>query len=341
MSPLRAELGGVPVLVTGATGFLGSHLVRRLVTEEADVHVLVRPTSLRERLAAVLPMVRCHHGDVREGDALRGLVSEVRPVKIFHLAAYTDVVRTFENAEEVIGVNLRGTVNLLRALEGTGYDCFVYAGTCEEYGDNPVPFQEDQPPNPVSPYSASKAAATLFCRMYARTLGCPVVMLRPFLTFGPHQAENRFVAQAIAAAVRDEVFPMTGGAQGRELNYVDDIVEGFIRAATTPAALGEVINLGSGVQHRMRDVAALIFELAGSRGRPEIGALPYRPVESWDFYCDSSKARRLLGWESRVSLEEGLRRTIQWYRAHRGSVISQLPARAADAATEANRAGVA
>ena len=314
MKAMREDLLGSPVLVTGGTGFLGSHLVRRLVSERAEVHLLVRPTSSLARLEGAAGAVRCHPGDLRDLAGLRRLVTALRPLKVFHLAAYTDVGRTFDNADEVLEVNLRGTVNLLRALEGSGYDCFVYAGTCEEYGDNPVPFREDQVPNPVSPYSASKAAATLFCRMYGRTLGCPVVLLRPFLTYGPHQAETRFVSQAIGAALRGEVFPMTGGAQGRELNYVDDIVEGFVRAATTPAALGELINVGNGVQYRMREVAELIFGLVGGPGRAAIGALPYRPVESWDFYCENSKARRLLGWEPKTGLEEGLRRTIEWYR---------------------------
>lgn len=312
---MQEDLSGVRVLVTGGTGFLGSHLVRRLVCEGAQVHLLVRPTSLLTRLEKGLAAaVECHSGDLRDLTGLRAIAAAVRPLKVFHLAAYTDVVRTFENADEVVEVNLRGTINLLRALVDTGYDCFVYTGTCEEYGDNPVPFREDQVPNPVSPYSASKVAATLFCQMYARTLGCPLVILRPFLTYGPHQAENRFIAQAIGGALRGEVFLMTGGAQGRELNYVDDIVEGFIRAATSPAALGELINLGNGVQYRLREVAELIFQLAGGRGRLVVGGIPYRPVESWDFYCDNSKARRLLGWEPNVGLEEGLRRTIEWYR---------------------------
>lgn len=311
---MRETLAGTPVLVTGGTGFLGSHLVRRLVADGAEVHLLVRPTSPLARLEGSAEAVACHPGDLRDLERLRAVVAAARPVKVFHLAAYTNVVRTFDNADEVLDVNLRGTINLLRAIAATGCDCFVYTGTCEEYGDNPVPFREDQAPNPVSPYSASKVAATLFCQMYHRTLGCPVVLLRPFLTYGPHQAENRFIAQAIAAALRDEAFPLTGGAQGREFNYVDDIVEGFVRAATTPAALGALINLGNGVQYRMREVAELIFRLAGSTARPAVGALPYRPVESWDFYCDSSKARRLLGWEPKVGLEEGLRRTIDWYR---------------------------
>jgi nucleoside-diphosphate-sugar epimerase len=315
---MREALAGIPVLVTGGTGFLGSHLVRRLVVEGAEVHLLVRPTSSLARLEGVVEAVTCHPGDLQDFEGLLSVAAAVRPVKVFHLAAYTDVVRTFDNAEQVLAVNLRGTINLLRAVAGTGHDCFVATGTCEEYGDNPVPFREDQIPNPVSPYSASKVAATMFCQMYHRTLGCPVVILRPFLTYGPYQAENRFIAQAIGAALRGEAFPMTGGAQGRELNYVDDIVEGFVRAATTPAALGQLINLGNGVQHRMREVAELIFRLAGSRARPLVGALPYRPVESWDFYCDSSKARRLLGWESKVGVEEGLRRTIEWYRVRAG-----------------------
>lgn len=305
--------------MVGGTGFMGSHLVRRLVTEGAEVHLLVRPTSSTVRLDDVIGRVRVHQGDLLDYSSLHQVARAVRPLKIFHLGAYTSVERSFTRATEMAQVIFGGAINLLHALDGTGYDCFVYVGTCEEYGDNPVPFREDQVPNPVSPYSVAKAAGTLFCQMASRSLGCPCVILRPFLTYGPFQDLNRFIPQAIVAGLRGEAFKMTAGEQGRELNYIDDIIEGFIRAVTSPEAIGEIINLGSGVQYRIRELVEMVFRLVQSPVAPAIGALPYRPVESWDFYCDNSKAKRILGWESQVPLEEGLRRTVEWYRETMGS----------------------
>src|SRR5206468_7811891 len=133
MRAMREDLFETRALVTGGTGFLGSHLVRRLVSEGAEVHLLVRPTSSLTRLEDAARAVRCHPGDLLDLAGLRRLVTTLRPLKVFHLAAYTDVARTFDNADEVLEVNLRGTINLLRALEGTNYDCFVYTGSCEEY----------------------------------------------------------------------------------------------------------------------------------------------------------------------------------------------------------------
>jgi len=306
-----SSLRGADILVTGACGFIGSHLTRRLVEDGAIVHAV--DVSEPWRISDVRDRIDFKLLDLTDYNGVKRLVDEVKPVKVFHLAAKVNVKRDFNFLDDMIRVNLGGTTNLLRALDGASYDCFVNTGTCEEYGDNPAPFREEQKPNPVSPYSASKVASTVFCMMYHKTLGCPIVTLRPFLTYGPMQEPTMLIPEVITSALEKKSFKMTEGMQTREFNYVSDIVDGFVRASVKKNAVGEVINIGNGAEYRIRDVVAKIIKLMGSPIKPQVGALPYRPGEAMHFYCDNTKARRLLGWKPKVGLDEGLEKTIDWY----------------------------
>lgn len=310
------SLKDTKVLVTGATGFIGSHLVRRLVAEGAEVYGQVRKLSGRRGTEAPAKQVKLFEADLRDFEAVRRIVRETKSQKIFHLAAFVDVSRSLEVIDEMVEVNIRGTLNLLRALEGTNYDCFINTGTSEEYGDNPAPFREDQNSNPVSPYSASKAATTMFCRMLHKTMGLPIVTLRPFLTYGPGQESDMLIPSLIKEILQGESFEMTEGKQTREFNYVDDTVDGFVRASVTPGAIGEIINIGNGVEYRVRDIVQKILDLLDSPIKPRYGALRYRPGETMHFYCDNSKAREILGWNPKVNLDEGLKITVEWFRKH-------------------------
>lgn len=302
---------GVKVLVTGAAGFIGPHLVGRLVELGAEVYAADLPAANTSRLPKQARLVL---GDLSDPASVRDLMAQVRPVKVFHLAAHSNVARSLAMIDDSLE-DLKTTLNLLRVLPDSACDCFVLTGTCEEYGDNPAPFREDQPFNPVSPYSASKSAAVLYGRMLHKTMGLPIVVIRPLLSYGPGQNTRMFLPSAILAALREEEYPMTGGEQTREFNYVTDTVDGFVRAAVTPAALGEIINVGNGHEYPLRHVVERISALAGKPLKAKFGVLPYRPGETWHFYCDNSKARRLLGWVPRVDLDDGLKRTIEWYRS--------------------------
>lgn len=305
------------VLVTGATGFIGSHLTRRLVAEGVEVHVLIRPASDPWRLQDVWPRLHVHYGDLRSLADVRRAVRAARPGTIFHLGSYVNVARRLDAVDEMNRVIIGGTLHLIQAVLAEAPGCFlINTGTCEEYGDGPVPFREDQLPQPVSPYSAAKAAATFFTTMAVKSLGLKAVTVRPFLTYGPAQQPLRLIPQAILAGLLRREFKMTPGEQTREFNYVDDIVEGYLEIARRPELSGEILNLGNGREIKVRDVVRLIFDLMGNPIEPQIGALPYRPGETWHFYSDPSKAQRLLQWKPHISLEEGLRRTIAWYERH-------------------------
>lgn len=309
-----AGFKSIPVLVTGAEGFLGSHLARRLVGEGARVSALVAPAAPLDRLADIRKNLKVLPVDIRDGGAVAEAVKKASPRYLFHLAAYTNPSRSWETLELALAVNLGGTVNVLQAAKREGCASVSCLCTAEVYGRNPPPFREEMPLDPVSPYSLSKAAATLACLTAARTFSLPVVLLRLFLVYGPDQGEERFLPQLIRAGLAGRPFRMTGGRQTREYTYVDDVVEGALRAARCRQARGMVLNLGSSEEVSLnalvkRTERALSVPISVERRR-----LPYRPGEIFRFVGDHGRARTLLGWRHRISLDEGLRRTVDWYR---------------------------
>jgi nucleoside-diphosphate-sugar epimerase len=262
---------------------------------------------LRDRITLV-------EGSLIDRSAMDAVVRSVRPTHVFHLGAYTHVGKSWQRVDECVQVNVQGTVNLLEALEDSGYERFVNTGTSEIYGDVPVPFHEDQPVRPASPYAASKYAAESFCRVFHDGRGWPIVMLRPFNAFGPAQTADRIIPEVIVRALRGEDLLMTGGRQTREFNFVEDVVDGMIRAATVPAIEGQLFNLGCEEEVSIRDVASLILDLMGNPVQAHFGALADRPIEIWKMRSDSTRAREVLGWKPQHSLADGVEKTIAWYR---------------------------
>jgi len=312
-----AALDGTRVLITGASGFIGSHLTRRLVAEGADVHAVTSAVSsvYPIRLVDVRQHIVLHEANLTDRSAMDAVVAEARPAVVWHLGAFTHVGKSWHRVDECIQTNIQGTVNLLEALDGSGYRRFVYTGTSEIYGDVAVPFREDGPVMPISPYSVSKYAGERYCRMFRQGRGWPIVMLRPFNAYGPWQTPDRVIPEIIVRALRGQPLRMTRGIQTREFNFVEDLADGFLKAGLAPDIEGEIINLGCGEEVSMRNVAETILELLGNPVAPEFGALPDRPTEIWRMYSDNAKARGLLGWGPTHSLRDGLAKTVDWYRA--------------------------
>jgi nucleoside-diphosphate-sugar epimerase len=253
-------------------------------------------------------------------------VAGARPAVVFHLAGDTAVRRLAGDLAQLdrsVAANLTGTLNMLRAAHeaGPAPARVVRAGGLEEYGNGPAPYREDQRERPVSPYSAGQVAATHYAQMLGATVGLPVVTLRLALTYGPAQSAEFLVPTLIRQCLAGRDFDMTSGEQGRDYLYVADAVEALVRATAAPAAVGEVINVGSGVEVPVRAVAEAIVRLTGAGIRLRVGAVCRRDSEIEHLVCDPAKARRLLGWEAVTDLGDGLTRTIAWYRGR-----GQLPA---------------
>jgi UDP-glucose 4-epimerase len=310
------ELAGTRVLVTGATGFIGSHLCRRLLADGAKVHVLTSTVSsvYPVRLVDIRDRITLYGGNLNDSGAMDSVVESADPEIVFHLGAYTHVGKSWHRVDECVQTNVHGTVNLLQVLARSDYRRFVYTSTSEVYGDVAVPFSEDSVVEPLSPYSVSKYAAERFCRMFHKGRGWPIVVVRPFSAYGPAQSPDRIIPEIIVKALRGERLALTEGRQTREFNYVEDLADGFVRAATAPDVEGEVFNIGGGQEISMRDLAVTILDLMDNPITAEFGALANRPNEIWSMRADVGKATERLGLRPARPLRQGLEQTIAWYR---------------------------
>ena len=310
------SLAGKRVLVTGGSGFIGSHLCRRLVQSGADLFVQVKYNSVIDnvRLVSIWNELTPLEADLRNPDSLKPL-KDIRPNIIYHLAAYNHVGDSFAQVSEAVDSNGKGTVNLMEAYDG--YERFVYISTSEVYGyQEMVPFREDATPFPLSPYAVGKYMGELYARMKWRSANSPVVVIRPFNAYGPYQSARAVIAELITTCLRGHELLTTEGRQTREFNFVANLVDGFILAGESEKSVGHIVNLGCGEEVSIRDLAARIHSITNSSSELKIGTLPDRPGEIRRMCADNSKAKELLGWEPKVCLEDGLKKTVDWFRRY-------------------------
>jgi UDP-glucose 4-epimerase len=305
------------VVVTGGSGFIGSHLVKRLLEQGAQVAVTVRYGNVmkNERLREEWSRLKVIEADLRNRGALAE-VARFEPQVVFHLAAYNHVGESFRQVEECFDVNAKGTANLLDVVPGT--ESFIYMSTSEVYGHQAgVPFVETMNPEPISPYAITKYSGELYCRMKQRMKGGGrIVVLRPFNAYGPYQSSKAIIPELIINCLKGRPIRTTRGEQTREFNYVGNLVDGLLAAAAREGAIEGPVNLASGEEVAIRDLVKKIAALTDTKSSIEIGALEYRPTEIWRMFADSTRARTLFGWTPRVGLDEGLRRTVEWYRQY-------------------------
>jgi nucleoside-diphosphate-sugar epimerase len=301
------------ILVSGGSGFIGSHLVKRLVQMDTEVYVLTRSRSIIDntRLRDVWKSLKIVNADIRNFDSL-SLLRKVEPEIIFHLAAYHHVGDSFTHFSEALDTNCLGTANLLEALDD--YEHFIYTSSSEVYGfQSSVPFKEEMTPHPISPYAVGKYSGELYCLMKYR-MGYPITVLRPFNAYGPYQSVEAIIPEIMLDCLLERPIKVTEGKQTREFNYIDDLIDGFILAAQAKAAVGEIINLGNGQETSIRDLILKIIKLTNSKSKALFGALPYRPTEIWRMFCDNTKAKKILNWSPKIGLDEGLSKTIHWFQ---------------------------
>lgn len=320
------SLAGRRVLVTGAGGFIGSHLAERLAAEGCHVRALLRYSSTGSRGwledSAADSGMEVLLGDVADRDCVRSAVEGMDTV--FHLAALIGIPYSYEAPQAYVRTNVEGTVNVLQAARLADVRRIVHTSTSETYGTSRrVPIDEDHPLQGQSPYSASKIAADKLAESFFRSFGTPVATVRPFNTYGPRQSARAIIPTIIAQALAGGPVRLGSLHPTRDLTFVDDTVTGFISAASADDAVGRTVNLGSGREISIGDLARSIIDRIdpsieivthADRVRP-----PLSEVER--LIADNRLAADLLGWSPSVMLDEGLDRTIAWFRgAGAGSV---------------------
>jgi len=297
------------ILITGAGGFIGRHLLHQLQTYGAQISTISRnhhnfPKEIEQYAI-----------DIKDTCAINECLQKCQPDHIFHLAAFkerNDSIQAFYSSVET---NLIGTLNLFSAAKDvTSVQSIVTIGTAEEYGNNIPPFNEKLRECPVTPYSFSKLCISQMGELFFHHYNLPVIILRPTLAYGPGQGTDMFLPSLITSLLENNPFNMTLGEQTRDFVYVADLVEAMLLASRNTNVRGQIINIGSGVPTKIADIAQTIEKIIDKRGLVKLGSKPYRKNEVIDYYIDPRKAEALLGWKTKTSLNEGLNRTIAYYK---------------------------
>jgi nucleoside-diphosphate-sugar epimerase len=293
-------------LVTGGSGFVGSHLVERLSALGFEVHAATRRGA---------PGRRVHALDIADPAAVQALIRDIQPQHIFHLAASNIMSGATSSAEDVVRVNILGTLNLLQAAKDSAIESFVMTGSFLEYGAKGRPLRETDLCEPVELYAASKLSATLLGQSFGRTKQLPVVVFRLFTPYGPRVQKGRLVHEVIKNALAHEPIPLTHKDNARDFIHVDDVcallVEGSGRAKEYA---GEVFNLGSGQKTRLEDLIALVVGNANSKSVPQWEALPSVAYDANSWQADMTKTFNAFAWRPRISIIEGIAGTIASFR---------------------------
>jgi dolichol-phosphate mannosyltransferase len=303
------------VLVTGAAGFVGANLARRLVAEGHDVHGLVRPGTRPWRLEPTSG-VHMHAVDLCDGGGVAQLVLAVRPHWVFHCASY-GAYSWQRDAARMRETNLDGTVNLLAACRRSGFELFVNTGSSSEYGYQKHAPAESDPPAPNSPYAQSKLQATEHCANDARLHGGAVTTLRLYSVYGPYEEPNRLIPMLLMSAVNGVLPPLTQPNTARDFIYIDDVCDAYVQIAMhPPREPGAVFNVGTGRQTTLAEVVTLVRSMFDVRMEPQWGTMPPRTWDTDVWRSDISKIRAEVGWTPGHALADGLDRFNAWLIGH-------------------------
>ncbi len=313
------KLKNKSVLVTGAGGFVGSHLTEKLASSGCSVRAFVRYNSRNDwGMIEAIPQktadrIEIVAGDLRDSEAVRLATKDVDVV--FHLGALIAIPYSYYHPRETIETNIMGTLNVLNAAKDAGVEKVVHTSTSEVYGTAQyVPIDEKHPLQGQSPYSASKIGADKIAESYFRSFGLPVGVIRPFNTYGPRQSARAVIPNIIIQAQKEKKVSLGSLHPTRDYTYVKDLADAFVKFAESDKTPGKVVNVGSNFEISIGELAEKIIKLMGKKTEIVQEKQRIRPQDSEveRLWCDNSQAKKLLGWRPETTLDAGLAETIRW-----------------------------
>lgn len=300
------------IAVTGANGFMGSRIVKRLAGYGAKVHVIVRETSDLWRFEKELDRVDICMLEITSSEAVNACFGVIKPEYVFHMAAY-GVDHRKKVYLEAANTNIIGTINVLSAAKASGCRKLINTGTSMQYGNKPGSITEDSRYEPNNIYGSTKAAATILFHQLAQENELPAATIIPFGVFGESEGSHKFFPHVILSALRGIDVELSHCEQLRDYCYVENIIDGFLLAAADDSIKNEIFNIGSGEVHKLKYFVDLITEKIDCSCNIRYGAVEYRKNDLWSPMPDISRITQL-GWKPRIGLEEGIITTIQWFR---------------------------
>lgn len=302
------------ILVTGGTGFIGSHLIPELQKKGHDVFNMERYVTGR---IGKTHKVQTVYADLTDNFSVRKAVKLVKPETIIHLASISAVSYSYKHPQEVIETNLIGTINLMEAFLKESYvlDQFIFAGTSEEYGNNGFAFQkETNQLLPASPYAVSKVACEKYLKYMEMGYDLPITILRPFNTYGRKKDQHFLIEKTISQMLTRKTIRLIDPTPVRDWMYIDDHVDAYLVCLNNDKAIGKTFNFCTGKGYSVKETVDKIRELIGFEGTIQWDSAPRRPIESRVIIGSYEKAKKVLDWKPKFNLEQGLTKTINWYK---------------------------
>lgn len=301
------------ILITGATGFVGACLTRRLVSLPGKIHVIVRQSSNLWRIKDLTDKINLHYADLTDIISLSKIVQKIKPEIIFHLATYGGY-HFQQDANKIFEINLTGTKNLLTALSTVGFKAMINTGSSSEYGIKKQPMSEDDLLEPVTEYGVSKAAVTLYCQAVARRNNLPVCTLRLFSPYGFFEEAQRLIPSVILACLSGRDPELSSKKSVRDFVFIEDVIDAYLKMASACDLTGQIFNIGSGKEYSVEEVVKKIIVLTGKKVSPRWGGVKNPRLEPTTWVADISKTRKFLKWKPVHTLDEGLEKTVTWFK---------------------------
>ena len=302
------------VLIMGGTGFVGANLTRCLVADGHEVHLLVRSGHDPWRLEGVRADLRFHRVELTDAEGLGRAVERIGPEWIFHLAV--NGAYSWQNdVRQIVETNVLGTINLVEACRGRGFEAFVNTGSSSEYGFKRHAPAEEEWLEPNSHYAVTKAAATMYCRFAAQRHGARIPTLRLYSVYGPYEEPGRLIPTLITHGLDGRLPPLADPEVARDYVHVEDVIDAYLLAATRPGAEpGAVYNVGTGVQTSLREAVGVARRVLGLSAEPRWASMPNRVWDTNTWVADNRRIEGALGWRPRHDFESGFRATVEFFR---------------------------
>ncbi len=297
------------ILVTGATGFVGACLARRLIKNKDKVHIILRQNSNIWRIKDVLKELNLHRADLTDFREIK----KIKPQVIYHLATY-GAYPFQKDPKKIFQTNVLGTLNLLNACLEVGFDMFINTGSSSEYGNKSKPMSEKDLLEPNTYYSLAKASQTLLCQHLARENNLPIITLRLFSVYGPYEEPTRLVPILINNCLNDKDLSLAWPKTARDFIFVDDVVAAYLKVARSTKLAGHIFNIGTGKQSSLKEIVSVVVKITKARVKQNWGAIPGRPFDTNIWLADISKTKKMLNWQPRYNLEAGLKKTVNWFK---------------------------